>query len=114
MSRKEKLDKKVFFVYKNNMEFEYDPNKSASNKIKHGIDFDEAQKLWLDPYALTAPVDKVEEPRFLVVAEYERKLWTAVITLRGSVMRIISVRRAREEEVRNYEKRKWIAQRNIR
>jgi hypothetical protein len=30
------------------MKFEFDPNKSASNKIKHGIDFEEAQKLWLD------------------------------------------------------------------
>lgn len=28
------------------MQFEYDPNKSKSNKEKHGIDFDEAQALW--------------------------------------------------------------------
>jgi uncharacterized DUF497 family protein len=28
--------------------FEFDPKKSASNKVKHGIDFAEAQALWLD------------------------------------------------------------------
>jgi uncharacterized DUF497 family protein len=30
------------------MEFEFDQNKSDSNKHKHGIDFYEAQKLWDD------------------------------------------------------------------
>ena len=30
------------------MGFEYDPNKSAENKRKHGIDFDESQELWAD------------------------------------------------------------------
>ena len=30
------------------MPFEFDPNKSAANKDKHGIDFDEAQALWDD------------------------------------------------------------------
>ena len=30
------------------MLFEYDPANSATNKAKHGIDFDEAQVLWKD------------------------------------------------------------------
>ena len=30
------------------MEFEWDKNKSHSNKIKHGIDFDTAKYLWND------------------------------------------------------------------
>ena len=30
------------------MEFEFDEQKSASNKAKHGINFIEAQELWLD------------------------------------------------------------------
>jgi len=29
------------------MQFEFDPQKSAVNKDKHGIDFVEAQALWL-------------------------------------------------------------------
>lgn len=32
--------------------FEFDPKKSASNKIKHGIDFEQAKKLWEDPNRL--------------------------------------------------------------
>jgi hypothetical protein len=30
------------------MGFEYDPDKSAENKRKHGIDFEVAQRLWAD------------------------------------------------------------------
>jgi uncharacterized DUF497 family protein len=30
------------------MAFEYDANKSAENKRKHAIDFEEAQELWID------------------------------------------------------------------
>lgn len=30
--------------------FEFDEAKSRINLGKHGIDFDEAQKLWKDPY----------------------------------------------------------------
>lgn len=30
------------------MEFEYDPAKSTTNLLKHGIDFEEAQSLWED------------------------------------------------------------------
>nr|WP_283171045.1 hypothetical protein [Curtanaerobium respiraculi] len=37
------------------MEFEYDPAKSASNKLKHGIDFEDGKALWDDPIALEAP-----------------------------------------------------------
>ena len=31
------------------MDFEYDPEKNAANKQKHGVDFEEAQALWNDP-----------------------------------------------------------------
>ncbi|MEH2160100.1 MAG: BrnT family toxin [Nostoc sp.] len=38
------------------MEFEFDLNKSATNKAKHGIDFIEAQKLWTDVNFTEIPV----------------------------------------------------------
>jgi uncharacterized protein len=34
------------------MEFEFDRKKSRRNKEKHGIDFIEAQSLWIDPYGV--------------------------------------------------------------
>jgi len=38
------------------MEFEFDVQKSESNKKKHGIDFNEAQALWDDPEVIEIPV----------------------------------------------------------
>jgi uncharacterized protein len=85
------------------MEFEFDPAKSAANKAKHGIDFVEAQALWQDDGLADAPVVSDGEPRFLVIGRIDGKHWTAVCTLRGEVVRIISVRRARKTEVMFYD-----------
>lgn len=88
---------------RNNQEFEYDPNKSVSNKEKHGIDFEEAKAIWQDDKRTMAPVPNVTEPRYLVTGVINNKHWTAVITVRGENIRFISVRRARGKEVLNYE-----------
>ena len=85
------------------MEFEFDPAKSASNKDKHGIDFVEAQALWLDGGLVDAPIPSEDEPRFLVIGRLEGKHWTAICTVRGEAVRIISVRRARKTEVMFYD-----------
>ena len=85
------------------MEFEFDPRKSNANKTKHGIDFYEAQALWDDPDLIEIPVRTSDEPRFLVVGKILEKHWSGVITYRGDKIRIISVRRARKEEVDIYE-----------
>ena len=85
------------------MEFEFDAKKSKSNKTKHGIDFNEAQRLWDDPDLIEIPVRTSDEPRFLVVARISGTYWSGVITYRGNSTRIISVRRSRKEEVNIYE-----------
>jgi len=85
------------------MEFEFDAKKSSSNKMKHGIDFSEAQELWDDPDLVEIPVRTSDEPRFLVVGRISDRCWSGVITYRGDKIRIISVRRARKEEVNIYE-----------
>ena len=85
------------------MYFEYDPAKSASYLSKHGIDFDQAQGLWEDPWMLEAPAKTEDEPRFLSIGKIEGKHWAAVWTPRGEAVRIISVRRARKEEIGYYE-----------
>ena len=83
--------------------FEFDAAKSESNRAKHGIDFVEAQSLWSDPMLLEIPAKTEDEPRFLAVGQIDGKHWSAVITYRGSHVRLISVRRARTEEVALYE-----------
>lgn len=85
------------------MEFEFDEQKSASNKVKHGINFIETQELWLDTRRVEIAARTVEEPRFLVISLINKKCWAAIITYREERVRIISVRRARDEEVKIYE-----------
>jgi len=83
--------------------FEFDDIKSEANRVKHGIDFVDAQLLWSDPNLLEIPAKTEEESRYLVVGRINKKHWSAVITYRGANIRIISVRRARTEEVKLYE-----------
>ena len=85
------------------MNFEYDPAKSASNLSKHGIDFEQAQALWDDPWMLEALAKTEDEPRVLSIGKIEGRHWAAVWTPRGDAVRIISVRRARKEEISYYE-----------
>ena len=85
------------------MKFEFDLEKSESNKQKHGIDFREAQALWDDPDRIEIPAKITDEPRFLIVAKIGDKHWSGVITYRGEHVRMISVRRSRKEEVDLYE-----------
>jgi len=63
----------------------------------------EAQDLWRDPTLLEIPVRTDDEPRYLMIGLIDRKHWSAVITYRGTNVRLISVRRARTEEVEIYE-----------
>lgn len=86
------------------MNFEYDKTKSGINKSKHNIDFEEAQKLWEDPYSFEIPSPQSEdEDRFLVLGQIDSKNYTAIITYRDTNIRIISVRCSREKETKLYE-----------
>lgn len=85
------------------MEFEFDPNKSKSNKKKHGMDFIEAQALWDDPGLIEIPVRTSDEPRFLVIGRIAKICWSGIITYHCEKIRIISVRRSRKKEVEIYE-----------
>jgi uncharacterized DUF497 family protein len=89
------------------MQFEFDPSKSASNKVKHGIDFEQAEALWQDENGVTLVSNFGDEERFLYVAKMPKtgKLWAAIFTYRGAAIRLISVRRAREKEVQTYEQK---------
>ncbi|OLC47901.1 MAG: toxin [Acidobacteria bacterium 13_1_40CM_65_14] len=85
------------------MRFEFDPAKSAANKVKHGIDFVEAQALWLDGERLERTARPTNEPRFQIIGQIEQTIWTATVTYRHeNTIRIISVRRARDSEEARY------------
>ncbi len=85
------------------MEFEFDTAKSASNLDKHGIDFEEAQKIWSNDNWLELCLPSIEEQRFMVVGMIGDRHWTAIVTYRAGRVRFISVRRARDLEIACYE-----------
>lgn len=87
------------------MSFEWDLGKSATNNEKHGIDFVTAELLWLDDNRVEIQASYPLEDRWILIGKIDLKLWTAVITLRGDSIRIISVRRSRKKEVDLYEKK---------
>ena len=88
------------------MEFDYDMRKSASNKIKHAIDFVEAAQIWDDEDFLIVPVRSDTEPRFAAIGRIGDKIWTVVFTPRDGKIRVISARRARKKEIAHYEQSK--------
>jgi uncharacterized DUF497 family protein len=85
------------------MRFEYDTDKSAANKHKHGLDFDEAQALWRS-FHIEIQAAYRAEPRYAVIGMIGRAHWTAVITYRGENVRLISCRRSHPKEVLLYER----------
>mgnify|MGYP001577841404 CR=1 FL=1 len=85
------------------MEFEFDPIKSHANKVKHGIDFVSAQELWQDIDLLEIPARTEDEPRSMLIGRMGGRHWSAIVTYRGEIIRIISVRPSRKEEKELYE-----------
>lgn len=86
------------------MDFEWDPDKSASNETKHGISFDEAVELWDDVDMIVVEVKRGGETRKVGIAKGFGSYWVVVYTLRDGVVRIISVRRATKKEASTYDK----------
>lgn len=84
------------------MVFEFDRAKSDSNKAKHGIDFLEASALW-ESRVVRVPAKDILEKRYLTIGTIGRLHWSAIITYRGSHIRIISVRRSTLREITLYE-----------
>ena len=85
------------------MIFEFDPSKSIANLEKHGIDFVQAQALWVDTDYVEIPLSTADEVRSMVIGKIEGNVWSGILTYRGESVRIISVRRSGKEEVAIYE-----------
>lgn len=88
------------------MKFEYDENKSKSNKLKHNIDFEEVKQLWKDDNMLMLETAFENETRYLNIGKIYDKFYTVVITHRDDSIRIISARRSRRKEIEIYDSRR--------
>jgi uncharacterized DUF497 family protein len=80
------------------MIFDYDKQKSITNKEKHGVDFQQAKELWEDPDCIVIPARTTGESRYLLIGKLDNEIWSAIFTLRNKKIRIISVRRSRKNE----------------
>jgi uncharacterized DUF497 family protein len=88
------------------MDFEWDPEKAASNLAKHGVAFHEAATVFDDPMAVTYfdPDHSDDEERFLTFGHSNQgKLLVVSHTDRNDHTRIISARRATRKERKQYE-----------
>lgn len=87
------------------MRFEWDPQKNESNLAKHGISFVAAAGVFDDPMRIELDSSKPEygESRNKAIGMMESKHFTVMYTDRGEVRRIISARRSRTNERRQYD-----------
>jgi len=71
--------------------------------VKHKIDFVEAKLLWNDKNALIVPTNIIEnEIRYAIISKLNAKCYVAIFTIRNENYRIISVRRCRKNEEKDY------------
>lgn len=84
--------------------FEWDSNKNAINKKKHGISFETAAAVFGDDNRLEFPDEKhsIEEERYKVIG-YIGKYLAVIFTERGEYTRLISARLATPLERRLYD-----------
>jgi uncharacterized DUF497 family protein len=85
-------------------QFEYDARKSRSNEELHGIDFDAAQEIWETTHVVIPAKSIKGENRFLILGRLRRKIYAAIFTQRGEVIRIISCHRADRRFEKIYER----------
>jgi uncharacterized protein len=84
--------------------FEWDPNKSKKNKKKNGISFEAAMDVWqsprLDSASIASSLDG--ENRSAALGIINGTIYCVIWTSRNRNIRIISARRARNEEKKVY------------
>jgi uncharacterized DUF497 family protein len=86
--------------------FEWDPAKARRNLKKHGVSFEEAQRVFYDESAIQFfdSESSGEEDRFLMIglSDQSRILLVCHCERSGNVIRIISARKAKPRERKHY------------
>ncbi len=86
------------------MDFESDENKRQTNLAKHGIDFVRAKEIWDGP-VLEIPSQHTQhdEEHYIALGAVDGEVIALVFTWRRRIRRIISARKARNNEKALYE-----------
>jgi len=89
------------------LEFDWHDGKAAANIAKHGVSFEDARQVFLDPLRVDVDASRPDdgEDRRKTTGLMAGKLFSVVYTPRGNVAWIISARRANPKKIRHYVKR---------
>jgi uncharacterized protein len=94
------------WLYNRPVRFEWDPDKAAHNRKKHGVSFEEAQTVFEDNLFVVFedPDHSIHEKRYLIMGQSnEGRLLVVSYTERARRVRLISARPATRREQRAYE-----------
>jgi len=84
------------------MDFEWDAEKARKNLEKHGVRFEIAEAVFIDPNHITAIDDRFDygEERFVTLGQTYDGILVVITTERdeGQIIRIISARKANKRE----------------
>ena len=88
------------------MNFEWDEAKSETCFQERGFDFAYAAQAFFDPnrFVRADTRHSYGEERYQLVGRIEQRLFVVVYTPRQDALRIISARKANQQEVQNHEK----------
>lgn len=84
-------------------EFEWDEAKRRSNLEKHKIDFEDAARVFDGPF-LVGESRRGDELRHAVLGSVDEIEIVVICTIRQTVCRVISARRARKNEREKYQR----------
>lgn len=85
--------------------FEWNEAKAKANEARHGVSFEFATRLFLD----VGRIDRIDgrrdygEERRITYGTIDGRLHVVVYTLRGEAIRLISARRANQQERNRYD-----------
>ena len=83
------------------MDFEWDENKNKANIKKHKIAFEDAAQIFFN-FRVEKPSFREKENRYITIGEVQKRITTIVYTIRNENIRIISARKARKNEEKEY------------
>lgn len=94
--------------------FDWDPAKARQNLKKHGVSFERAAKVFLDPFAISIYDEGHSdmEDRWITIGSEENEVLLVIIhTFRNveensAIIRIVSARKAEKEEAQQYHERR--------
>lgn len=92
-------------AYSTHMEFEWDREKSDACFTERGFDFPYVLRAFMDANRLIHKDTRWDygEDRYQLLGAIDRRVFFVAYTIRGTVLRIISARKANQREVNDYE-----------